>query len=192
MRSYNHKEKFGTQDNYTGKSEPSTRKDENSIKSDIMPNLKRVTPNSSVESRLYQKAEEIAQKSNIKIFKGPKNQKSDFFKIFFFNESPNKKVTCDGKAKAHIRPSGFNHPSQSHLSNSDSEYLIIRIFTSANKVEVEDSNYKKTLESRIGVDVELQDQGNVMSLDTQIKSLVAHWLELSNKNAQHVQANKLF
>jgi hypothetical protein len=86
----------------------------------------------------------------------------------------------------------FQYPNQSRLSNSDSEYLIIRIFTAKNKVQVEDSNFKKTLESRIGVDVEIQDQGNVMTLETQMKSLVSHWLELSNNSLQLASANKLF
>ena len=186
LRTHNYQEKFGTQDtDYTGKSEPSTRKDENSIKSDFMPNLKRVNSISSTESRIYQKAEEIARKRNIKLFKGPKNLKAGFFKIFFFNESPNKNISDDNVHGSSMSSKNFQYPNQSHLSNSDSEYLIIRIFTATNKVQVEDSNFKKNLEARIGVDVEIQDQGNVMTLETQMKSLVSHWLELSNNSVQH-------
>ena len=36
------------------------------------------------ESKINQKAEEIDVKRNIKVFKAPKNPKTDNFKIFFF------------------------------------------------------------------------------------------------------------
>ena len=59
--------------------------------------------------------------------------------------------------------------------------MIIKIFTKSNKVQVEDCNVKKSLKSRTGADVEIKGEGKVMTIETQVKSLVGHWLELSKR-----------
>jgi len=187
LRPHSYNERFGPNGSlYTGKSEPSTRKDETSIKSDMNQNQKRVNTMSFNESKIYQKAEEIAVKRNIKVFKAPKNPKTDYFKIFFFNEFPEKKSHQGNERSSESTNSkNFQYPTTKKVSKADSQYLIIRIFPCSNKVQVEDSNIKKTLEARIGVDVDVCDQTNVMSLETQMKSLVSHWIELSNNIVRH-------
>ena len=146
-----------------------------------MPKLKRVKTDHPSESQIYEKAEEIARRQNIKIFKGSHESNKEYFKIFFFVKSL---ASAHNEQRSQTSPGsllsgGFNRPNDKNLSKPDSEYLIVRIFPGAKRVQVEDSNVKKSLEARIGGDTDVQNQGNVMTLETQMKSLVAHWLELS-------------
>lgn len=191
-----YKERFEVENKSSLKNEPSTRKDENSIKSDIMPNLKRVKSDSSTESKIYEMAQEIANSRKIKTFKGLSSSNENFFKIFFFNDSMEMSDSKNEDSSKSQSPNSllsgnFNRPKNKQLAKSDSEYLIIKIFPETRHVRVEDSNVKKSLESRIG-DVDMSGEGSVMSVETQIKSLVGHWLELSNTNIELRHCDKLF
>lgn len=155
--------------------------------------LKRVSTSLPQESEIYQKAVQIARCHNIKIYKGSRDPHLDFFKIFFFIKSkPAPKNSQNGHASDAPMAKEFNRPDEPGRSRPDSEYMIIRVFPKKNQVQVEDSNVKQSLEMRIGEVADVCDQGKVMTLETQMKSLVAHWLELSGQNSEHRRSDKLF
>lgn len=100
------------------------------------------------------------------------------------NAKAGEKSTAEPKAQ--VGADKFNRPDGQALSRPESEYLIVRVFPRAKRVEIEDSNVKKSLEKRMGAEGELLNQGNVMTLETQLKSLVGHWLELSEADVDRI------
>lgn len=138
------------------------------------------TPNSIAE--VFQFAQDLARSKNIKTFKGMSASDSPFFKIFFFIDPTQEVRVDDPKAGKNGRDSllasGFNRPAKRHDAKPDSEYLILNVFSGSNRVQVEDSNVKKTLEAKIVGDVDTRREGEIMSVETQMKALVGQWLKL--------------
>lgn len=98
---------------------------------------------------------------------------SHFFKIFFFNER-----CLSTEESESVQTNGFNRPSVREEFKPESEYLIMHVFPKTNRVQIEDSNVKKTLEKRVVGDLGTEGEGSIMSVETQMETLVAQWLKL--------------
>jgi len=123
--------------------------------------------------KIYSFAERLAQTHNIKFFKGKSNPDSEFFKVFFFNEA------CESApVKEGVRKEAFNRPSVQGERRPDSEYLIMHVFPKTNRVQIEDCNLHKALKARVVDDFETESEGSIMSVETQMETLVAQWLKL--------------
>ena len=177
--SQSYEEKFSSK----SKNDSSTRKAGSSIYSDRDSILKKVKSNIDIEEEIYKKAIKISNSYNIVTFKGSKKSNSDSFIIFFFNESP-KIAQINKKLQNEIN---LNNSHKSKFQNNNefkkpnSEYLTVKIYPKYNNILIQDCNVKESLKKQMGPDIQLKKQKNIISIETQIKSMIGHWLKLSNR-----------